>query len=135
MIPPESKVGAKVQEEVQKNVISMIILILLSIPLLDASTWFSAVTIYDEAQEGLLFYAQKYPSKYQLNANLFIQEANGKFLNPLLYFNINTGNISDSFPDNYVSYAGTINGILENTRSDDINIVEGNGYTFGYDIS
>lgn len=49
-VPPESKVGARVQEEVQKNVISMIILILLSIPLLDGSTWFTNVTAYDKAQ-------------------------------------------------------------------------------------
>ena len=33
-IPPESKVGSKVQDEVQKNVILLIILILVSIPLL-----------------------------------------------------------------------------------------------------
>lgn len=49
-VPPQSKVGARVQEEVQKNVISMIILILLSIPLLDGSTWFTTVTAYDKAQ-------------------------------------------------------------------------------------
>ena len=33
-IPPESKVGSKVQDEVQKNVMLLIILILVSIPLL-----------------------------------------------------------------------------------------------------
>ncbi len=57
------------------------------------------------------------------------------FLNPLLYFSINSGTISDSFPDNYPSYTGTVNDILLNTRSDDINLVTGDGYTFAYDIS
>jgi hypothetical protein len=61
-IPPESKVGARVQEDVQKNVISMIILILLSIPLLDGSTWFTNTTIYDRGQDIPIFYATYYPS-------------------------------------------------------------------------
>ena len=53
---------------------------------------------------------------------------------PLLYFKIETGSINDIFPDHY-SYAGDINSILQNTRSDDINLISGEGYTFGYDIS
>ena len=108
-VPPESKVGAKVQQEVQKNVISMIILILLSIPLLDGSTWFNSVTIYDKAQESLIFYAKSYPSLYQTNANLFVARAANNFLNPLLYFSVEVGSVNDSFPDNYVEYAGTVN--------------------------
>lgn len=53
----------------------------------------------------------------------------------MLYFSIISGTISDSFPDNYPNYAGTVNEILLNTRSDDINLVSGDGYTFAYDIS
>lgn len=74
-IPPQSKVGAKVQEEVQKNVISMIILILISIPLLDGSTWFSTVTIYDKSQNALVYFANNEPSSYQLVANQFVSTA------------------------------------------------------------
>lgn len=135
MVPPESKVGAKVQEEVQKNVISMIILILLSIPLLDGTTWFSSVTVYDKAESSMIYFAQNYPSQYQTNADMFIATATTSFQNPLLYFSINAGTIVDSFPDNYAAYTGSVYEILENTRSDDINIVSGDGYTFAYDIS
>lgn len=123
------------QEDVQKNVISMIILILLSIPLLDGSTWFTNVTKYDKAQVSLIYFAQNYPSQYQTNANLFIETATTTFLNPLLYFSINTGNITDTFPDNYPAYIGTVNEILAETRSDDINLVMSDGCTFAYDIT
>ena len=107
-IPPESKVGARVQEDVQKNVISMIIIILLSIPLLDGATWFTNITKYDKAQVTLIYMAQNYPSQYQTSADLFITRGTTDLLNPLLYFNINTGSITDTFPDNYPTYLGTI---------------------------
>ena len=113
----------------------MIILILLSIPLLDGATWFSNVTIYNEAQSSLVYFAQNYPGQYQTNANLFVSKATTTFLNPLLYFSINSATITDKFPDNYVAYSGNLNNILANTRSDDIELIEGNGFTFGYDIS
>ena len=113
----------------------MIVLILISIPLLDGGTWFTNVTKYDKAQISLMYIGQNYPSQYQTNANLFIVKATGDFLNPLLYFSISAGNTSDIFPDNYLTYVGTINKILAEARSDDINLVEGTGYTFAYDIS
>jgi hypothetical protein len=40
----------------------MIILILLSIPLLDGSTWFSNLTIYDKAETSLIYFANNYPT-------------------------------------------------------------------------
>ena len=66
---------------------------------------------------------------------MFISTATKTFLNPLLYFNINKGTISDTFPDNYAAYSGSVNNILANTRADDIELMEGPGYTIGYDIS
>ena len=101
----------------------MIILILLSIPLLDGATWFSSVTIYNEAQSSLLYAAQHFPAQYQTNADLFVSKATTTFLNPLLYFSINQGTISDRFPDNYAAYSGNLNNILANTRSDDIELM------------
>ena len=112
----------------------MIILILVSIPLLDGSTWVTSPTIYDKAQSSLVYYAQYYPSQYQTNANLFIETAMNSFNYPLLYYKIQIGTILDNFPDTY-SYAGDIQTILAETRSDDINLISGDGYTFGYDIS
>ena len=101
----------------------MIILILLSIPLLDGATWFSSVSIYQQAQSSMIYFAQNHPSQYQTNANLFVSKATTTFLNPLLYFRITTGTVSDSFPDNYIAYAGSVSHILANTRSDDIELV------------
>lgn len=123
------------QEDVQKNVISMIILILLSIPLLDGSTWYTTSTIYEQAQSSMMYLAEFYPSEYQTNADLFIAKSTTSFLNPLLYFSLEMGTISDSFPDNYIAYTGSVNQILAHTRTDDITLIQGTGYTFGYDIS
>ena len=113
----------------------MIVVILLSIPLLDGATWFTNKTVYDQAQSSLVYFAQNYPSQYQTNADLFIFEAKNTFLNPLLYFTLNVNTISDTFPDNYSAYSSTISQILSEYRSDDINLIEGGGYTFAYDIS
>lgn len=56
-IPPESKVGTRVQGEIQKNVILMIILVLVSIPLLDGSTWFSSLAVYDRSVQDMAYFA------------------------------------------------------------------------------
>jgi hypothetical protein len=98
----------------------MIILILLSIPLLDGATWFGNQTIYNDAQSSLIYFAENYPSQYQVNADLFVSNGINKFLNPLLYFSVTTGTINDQFPDNYPAYTGTMNNILANTRTDDV---------------
>jgi class 3 adenylate cyclase len=45
------------------------------------------------------------------------------------------GTFNDTFPDNYNNYIGTISEILLDARSDDINLVTGDSYTFAYDIS
>lgn len=74
-VPAESKVGARVQSEIQKNVILMIILVLVSIPLLDGSTWFSALAVYDRGINDMLFFANNSPALYQTQANLFIGNA------------------------------------------------------------
>ena len=48
-IPDETRVGAKVKDEVQKNLVMMILLIIISIPLFNASTWFdSNLTSYEK---------------------------------------------------------------------------------------
>jgi hypothetical protein len=105
-IPPESKVGSRVQNEIQKNVILMIILVLVSIPLLDGSTWFSSLSVYDRGIDEVMYFANYEPANYQKQANSFIADGNN-FLNPLIYFNVNTTYISDQYPDNYEK-AGTI---------------------------
>ena len=113
----------------------MIILILVSIPVLDGSTWFTPLTVYDKGCLDLVYFANTNPASYQAIANAYIEYATGSFLNPLLYFSISSGSIIDNFPDYYEAYSGTFTDILNNYRSDDISIISGNGYTFGFSIA
>jgi hypothetical protein len=46
----------------------MIILVLISIPLLDASTWYSTLSVYDRGIIELSYYAENYPSLYPTKA-------------------------------------------------------------------
>lgn len=122
------------QNEIQKNVILMIILILISIPLLDASTWYNSNTVYDKGIDNLLYFATNDAKNYQMQANQYITDAL-TFLNPLLYFNINVNTFNDVFPDNYNSYSKSMNEILQSTRASDIDIYETDFYTVAFDIS
>lgn len=132
-MPPESKVGARVQSEIQKNVILMIILILVSIPLLDGSTWFSALAVYDRSFNDVAFFATHQPALYQTQANLYIASS-ANFLNPLVYFTLATPNITDTYPDNY-SLSSSIASVTSRMRSGDLDIYEGTGFTIAFDIS
>jgi hypothetical protein len=82
----------------------------------------------------MVYYANINPSNYQIAANDFVTYASTRFLDPLLYFQITIGNISDTFPDNYANYNGTYNQILSTYRSADILTTVGTGYTIGYSI-
>jgi hypothetical protein len=101
----------------------MIILILVSIPLLDGSTWFSELSVYDRGIYEVVYFADNAPSFYQQQANQFIADA-GSFLNPLVFFSINSTHINDQYPDNY-STSTTIDYILANTRLADLDIYAG----------
>ncbi len=48
-MPSETKVGIKLKDEIQKNIVSMILLVLLSIPLINVDTWFSNITSYEKS--------------------------------------------------------------------------------------
>jgi hypothetical protein len=52
---------------------------------------------------NLVHYAKNYPSQYDIQVKLFIDESMN-FLNPLAYFNINTPLKNDTFPSNYPNY-------------------------------
>lgn len=110
-------------------------MILISIPLLDGTTWFTNTLVYDKDQSGLLFYATYYPSAYQTLADNYIEKASNDYLNKLLYFQIKTDSIDDKFPGNYDNFPGSEDLILTSTRLDDIYITSGNGYLFGYSIA
>lgn len=48
--------GTRLKEEIQKNVVSMILLIMISIPLLNADTWFDNVTSYETSPSQLAYF-------------------------------------------------------------------------------
>jgi hypothetical protein len=93
----------------------MIILILMSIPLLDGSTWFSNTSTYDMDHNQIIYFATYNTAYYQQAANLFVSNAANNYLNPLLYFQVQVGNFTDTYPDNYSNYLN-YSYILANTR-------------------
>jgi hypothetical protein len=49
-MPNETRVGIKIKDEIQKNLVLMILLIIITIPLFNASTWFTSnLTSYEKA--------------------------------------------------------------------------------------
>ena len=78
----------------------MIILVLVSIPLLDGSTWYSTESIYSHGIEDLMYFANSAPKYYQKQANMLITD-HSKLLNPLVYFQISVNTITDKYPDDY----------------------------------
>ena len=82
----------------------MIIMILISIPLIDADTWFSHLSVYDKSMNSLVFFAENYPSDYSTQSDIFISQSQ-KYLHPLLYFKVDTQSTQDIFPNNYPDYS------------------------------
>ena len=72
-MPVETKVGSKLKEEIQKNIISMILLILISIPLLNGRTWFDEVTSYEKSGEEIGFMAEE--GQYDNYDTYFIEQS------------------------------------------------------------
>ena len=56
--------GSKLKDEIQKNIISMILLILISIPLLNISTYEDKITSYDKGIEQLEYFASVSTTQY-----------------------------------------------------------------------
>lgn len=81
----ETKVGTRLKEEIQKNVVSMILLIMISIPLLNSSTWYSNITSYETGPYQLAFFAGNSPSEIDVAFSVFINEMMQKS-SPLVYF-------------------------------------------------
>jgi hypothetical protein len=111
----------------------MIILVLVSIPLLDGSTWFSALAVYDRGISNAMYFANNSPAEYQTQMNMFIADSS-HFLDPLIYFIISTDAVNDTYPDNYISGASA-NEIISVYRTSDIDVYAGTGYIVGFDIS
>lgn len=44
--PADTKVGNKLKDEIQKNIILMVLLVLLSIPIFTSDTWIEQISVY-----------------------------------------------------------------------------------------
>ena len=61
------------------------------------------------------------PAQYQTQAQSYISQAK-TFNNPLLYFEITTTSMTDTFPNNYPDYGDTMQSIKDSTRSEDMDL-------------
>ena len=100
-MPNETRVGSKVKDEIQKNLVLMILLIIISIPLFNASTWFSAnITSYEKSINQL--------EKASLISHEMFDAVDDHYItfmmglpNTLIYFNVQVNSTCCTFPDNY----------------------------------
>jgi len=65
---------------------------------------------------NLVFFAKNYPAQYPNQARIFIEQTM-QFNNPLAFFEVNTANVTDQFPQNYPSFDQTL---LAKRRDSDI---------------
>lgn len=71
-VPNETKVGTKLKDEIQKNIISMILLVLISIPLLNGDTWYDNVTSYEKSLDELTFFKSKGSHMFDVALNIYL---------------------------------------------------------------
>ena len=119
-IPTETKVGSKLKEEIQKNIISMILLILVSIPIFNSSTWFDVVSTYDKGIEQLAFFRHN-STQFDIEAAIFIPEMLA-LPEPIVFFEVEVNSTCCEFPRDYPQYYGQVPEV-EDLRSDSINAI------------
>ena len=98
----------------------MILLILISIPIFNSSTWFSLVSTYNKSIEQLAFFKDN-STQFDIEAGLFISQ----MLNlpePLVFFEVQVNSTCCQFPRDYPTYLSSIPNITT-LRSDSINAV------------
>ena len=54
--PIETKVGTKLKDEIQKNIILMVLLVLVSVPMLSSDSWIDQTTVYNRGIYQLKLY-------------------------------------------------------------------------------
>lgn len=93
--------GKKIKDEIQKNLIVMIILIIISIPLFNASTWYSTtITSYEKGIYQLEQAAQISSTLYNnMDTNYINFMMNMQ--STLVYFYVYVNDSCCTFPDNY----------------------------------
>lgn len=120
----ETKVGTRLKEEIQKNVVSMILLIMLSIPLLNMSTWFNNTTSYEKGPYQLAYFAGNNPTQIDPVFSAFITEMMQRS-SPLVYFSTPVNTTCCEFPKNFHNYTNSVKS-LDSIRSSDISIYVAN---------
>ena len=106
-VPNETKVGTKLKDEIQKNIISMILLILISIPLLNGDTWYDNVTSYEKGLDELVYFKSKGSAMFDVSVGIFISEMTQKTF-PLIYFQIPVNGTCCEFPKQFPNYISSV---------------------------
>jgi len=88
------------KDEIQKNLIAMILLILISIPVLNVDTWFDHTTIYEKSVKELEFFSKQGSTIFDAYAPVLISELVTK-TNPLVYFTVPVNTTCCEFPRDY----------------------------------
>lgn len=77
--------GTRLKEEIQKNIILMILLMIISIPLLSVDTWFENVHVRGQSVREIEFFMGKGGEQFDTWVKIFVQEMVNKN-SPLIYF-------------------------------------------------
>jgi len=132
-MPEETKVATRLKSEIQKNIISLVLLILISIPLLDGDTWFDNVTSYEKCLSELNFFADYDSVQFDTQLRMTITQMTSK-PNPIVYLSYPYNDTCCEFPTNYPQEAALVRN-LSNIRSESIFIFydENTNSTIVYD--
>ena len=93
----------------------MILLILVSIPIFNSTTWFSPSTTYTRGMENVIMFKNN-TSQFDTQANLFISQTL-QLPEPLVYFEIYFNATCCQFPKDFPQYSSKN---LETIRADSI---------------
>lgn len=100
-MPNETRVGTKIKDEIQKNLVIMILVIIITIPLFNASTWYSSnITSYEKGIYQLEKAALISPTLYDSIDDYYITFMMG-LPSTLIYFTVPVNDTCCTFPDQY----------------------------------
>ncbi len=100
----DTKIGSKIKDEIQKNIITMILLILISVPLFNVSTYFDRDTVYSKSINQLAKTAAGNPEIYDTQVPIFVDEMRN-FNEKLIVFQVERNASCCKFPDDYADLA------------------------------
>jgi hypothetical protein len=90
----------------------MVLLVLVSIPLLDADTWYDNVTSYEKALDDLIFFKNYAPVEFDAQLRITIHLMSTK-PDSLVYIFIPYNSTCCEFPTNFPEYVGKVKSLSD----------------------